>query len=73
MGQALPSTLQISHLKIFLEYHYKYFFHIVLHIISFQTVEIIGNTLLSICSFNRNIRGAPVYHGLCKVVLFSDS
>ena len=48
MGHFL-SALQISYLRIFLEYHFKYFF--LLRIVSFQTVVVIGSKLVDVYLF----------------------
>lgn len=48
MGHFL-SALQISYLRIFLEYHFKYIF--LLHVVLFQTVIVIGSKHLELHLF----------------------
>lgn len=55
VGQTLLSALRISHLRISFEYHYKYFF--IFHIVSFQTVIVIGSKLFSVCHLTKLFEG----------------
>lgn len=55
MGQTLLSALRISHLRISLEYHYKYFF--LFHIVSFRTVIVIGSKLFDVCHLTKLFEG----------------